>query len=75
MDVLLLVVVSEWLGDSSRDAEGKQPHGWGFQILPYIEELVLWENSKNIQATDAENKQVTLQADASCVFVLVLSRQ
>ena len=50
----------EWLGDSSRDAEGKQPGGWGFQILPYIEELVLWENSKNIQATDAEKKYRSL---------------
>ena len=50
----------EWLGDSSRDSEGKQPGGWGFQILPYIEEIVVWENAKNIQATDAESKYRSL---------------
>ena len=50
----------EWLGDSSRDSEGQQPGGWGFQILPYIEEIVVWENAKNIQATDAESKYRSL---------------
>ena len=50
----------EWLGDSSRDAAGNQPGGWGFQILPYIEEIVLWENAKNILATDAESEYKSL---------------
>ena len=58
----------EWLGDSSRDAAGNQPGGWGFQVLPYIEEIVLWENAKNILATDAESKYRSLCKQMPRVF-------
>lgn len=44
----------QWLGDSSRGSEGKQPGGWAFQLLPYLEELPLWDSLASVPSGQAD---------------------
>jgi prepilin-type processing-associated H-X9-DG protein len=43
-----------WLGVAERSADGRQPGGWTYNILPYVEELALHESVEGVTADTAE---------------------
>ncbi|MGC4003410.1 MAG: DUF1559 domain-containing protein [Pirellulales bacterium] len=45
-----------WIGDPDRGAGRKQPGGWIYNILPYIEETALHDGGKGFAPTSAERK-------------------
>ena len=47
-----------WVGDPDRDFGGRQPGGWAFCILPYIEQQALFDLGSG--ASDAEKKATFL---------------
>ena len=43
-----------WLGVADRSADGRQPGGWTYNVLPYIDELPLHESVEGVTADTAE---------------------
>jgi prepilin-type N-terminal cleavage/methylation domain-containing protein/prepilin-type processing-associated H-X9-DG protein len=43
-----------WLGVAERSADGRQPGGWTYNVLPYVEELALHESVEGVTADTAE---------------------
>lgn len=43
-----------WLGVAERSADGRQPGGWTYNVLPYVEELALHESVQGVTADTAE---------------------
>ena len=43
-----------WLGVAERPADGRQPGGWTYNVLPYVEELPLHESVEGVTAATAE---------------------
>lgn len=48
----------QWFGDSQRQNEPGQQAGWAFQLLPYIEQVPLWEMMQDVSAGDDEPYQL-----------------
>jgi prepilin-type N-terminal cleavage/methylation domain-containing protein/prepilin-type processing-associated H-X9-DG protein len=49
-----------WLGVAERTADGRQPGGWTYNILPYIEELGLHSSVEGVTSATAESAYQTL---------------
>ena len=41
-----------WLGDPDRGTDWKQPGGWVFNVLPYVEQMPLYENQAGKTGVD-----------------------
>ena len=54
-----------WVGDSDRGVGARQPGGWLFQILPYLEQTPL-----SLQATDGQPDVITPQQTAGAAKMI-----
>jgi len=43
-----------WLGVAGRSADGRQPGGWTYNVLPYVDELPLHESVEGVTSATAE---------------------
>jgi type II secretory pathway pseudopilin PulG len=59
---------AEWLGVAERGSEAKQPGGWAFAVLPYIEGQGIYKSVEGRDATSAPTAYATLSSAPMTVF-------
>jgi type II secretory pathway pseudopilin PulG len=59
---------AEWLGVAERGSEAKQPGGWGFAVLPYIEAQDVYKSIEGKDASSAPAAYATLVTASMSVF-------
>lgn len=58
----------DWLGVPERGTEIRQPGGWMFALLPYIEEKSLYTNVEGVTATNAQEAYTKLTTASLPMF-------
>jgi prepilin-type N-terminal cleavage/methylation domain-containing protein/prepilin-type processing-associated H-X9-DG protein len=51
----------KWLGDPDRGFGRRQPGGWLFNLLPYLEQQTLWELGSGMEPTSAARREANRQ--------------
>lgn len=64
----------EWLGATERGTEARQPGGWMFAVLPYVEEKSLYMSVEGVTAANAQGAYAKL-ATASLPMLACASRR
>lgn len=54
-----------WLGDADRGFDKGQPGGWVFNILPFVDNQVLWEMARTDRSKDAKEQEKAKRASTA----------
>jgi prepilin-type N-terminal cleavage/methylation domain-containing protein len=57
-----------WMGDPDRDYDSRQPGGWTYNVLPFIEQQALHDLAQNLDPASKSAKNVVLAQSPLAIF-------